>query len=387
MTRARIADKANQLQKKFLQTDAELVDVDMFLPAKSLLDLYGEDMRSRAYIAEDSILGDNILRPDFTVPIAEYHLGKAGVGESRYCYNGPVWRKHDTHFQNPEDFPEVDIEFFDTKTRGMSEKPREVPQVGIEVFGATDPSLAEADIFTLFFNILKGELGQNLSVVTGDVGLLRAAINGLNTTPARRRALMRHLWHPQRFRQLLLRFSGKAEPLATRAKLIEQINADGFDSVINLAGTPIGKRDITAIKTRVDWLIEDAKTPPLDAGQAGLIDDILALNTNAADALKHAENWTQNHPYLASATARMSARLKAFEGKNIALKDLGFEGCYALTSLEYYDGFVFRFTDKAQNILATGGRYDALVDRLGGKKITAIGGVIRPDILLQATGG
>ncbi len=67
--------------------------------------------------------------------------------------------------------------------------------------------------------------------------------------------------------------------MATRAKLIEQINADGFDTVINRAGTPIGKRDITAIKTRVDWLMEDAKTPPLDAGQAGLIDDILALNT------------------------------------------------------------------------------------------------------------
>ena len=365
MTRARIADKANQLHQRFLQTGAEPFDVAVLLPARRLLDLYGEDIRARAYVTQDSILGEQMLRPDFTVPIAEHHLGKTDTQPSRYCYNGLVWRKQGRD----------------------STRPREFRQVGIEVFGSTDSSLAEADIFALFFDILKTELGQNLSVVTGDIGLLRAAINGLNTTPARRRALMRHLWHPQRFRQLLLRFSGKAEPLATRAKLIEQIKADGFDTVINRAGTPIGKRDITAIKTRVDWLMEDAKTPPLDAGQAGLIDDILALNTNAADALKHAENWTQNHPCLAEATARMSARLNAFEGKNIALKDLGFEGCYALTSLEYYDGFVFRFTDKAQNILATGGRYDALAEHLGGGKLTAIGGVIRPDILLQATGG
>ncbi len=362
MTRARIADKANQLQKKFLQIDAELVDVDMFLPAKRLLNLYGEDIRARAYIMEDSI---NILRPDFTVPIVEYHLGKAGVGESRYCYNGPVWRK---------------------SLRGPS-LPREFPQVGIEVFGAPDPSLAEADIFALFFDILKGELGQNLSVVTGDIGLLRAAINGLNTTTARRRALMRHLWHPQRFNHLLKRFSGNAKSLASRKELIKQIKEKSFKEVIADAGSFIGKRSMEEIHARVDILIKESETSMLDGRKTGLIDAILALNTNAADALKQVQEWERNYSCLSDALKQMEARFKAFEDKGIDLESLNFKGDYGLTDLEYYDGFVFRFTDKAQNILATGGRYDALVKRLGRKKLNAIGGVIHPDILLQATGG
>ncbi len=362
MTRARIADKANQLHQRFLQTGAELVDVDMFLPAKRLLNLYGEDIRARAYIMEDSI---NILRPDFTVLIVEYHLGKAGVGESRYCYNGPVWRK---------------------SLRGPS-LPREFPQVGIEVFGAPDPSLAEADIFALFFDILKGELGQNPSVVTGDIGLLRAAINGLNTTTARRRALLRHLWHPKRFNRLLKQFSGNNKLVASRKKLIKQIKEDGFEEAIADAGTFIGERSRDEIRARVDILIKESETSMLDGKKTKLIDAILALDTNAADALKQVQEWERNYSCLSDAVKQMEARFKAFKDKGINLELLDFKGNYGLTDLEYYDGFVFRFTDKSQKTLATGGRYDALVKRLGRKKLNAIGGVIRPDILLQAMEG
>ena len=66
---------------------------------------------------------------------------------------------------------------------------------------------------------------------------------------------------------------------------------------------------------------------------------------------------------------------------------LDFEASYGRTSMEYYDGFVFGFYSEARPDLppvASGGRYDALTQRLGqGKSIPAVGGVIRPDILLQ----
>ncbi len=362
--RADIADKADELQKRFLKMVPESVniDVEIFLPAKRLLDFYGEDIRDRAYVTQDGVLGEQMLRPDFTVPIAKYHINKEGVKFSGYCYNGLVWLKRERN----------------------SLRPREFRQVGVEVFGAPKPALAEADIFALFFKILNDELGDNLSVTTGDIGLLRAAINGLETTPARRGALLRHLWHPQRFRQLLDKFSGKVRPLASRENLIEQVAAKGFDAVISQAGEPIGKRSVKAIKARVDWLIEDAKTAPLDKKQVALIDAILALDTNAADALAQVQGWQGDHPFLADTLASMSARLTAFEAKGIAPNRLDFKGDYRLTSLEYYDGFVFGFTYKKRKIIASGGRYDILAKRLGKKSLTAIGGVIRPDILLAA---
>jgi ATP phosphoribosyltransferase regulatory subunit len=59
--------------------------------------------------------------------------------------------------------------------------------------------------------------------------------------------------------------------------------------------------------------------------------------------------------------------------------------------MEYYDGFVFGFhaTNHAGlSPIATGGRYDALTQRLGkGDAIPAVGGVIRPDLLIQIAGG
>lgn len=51
--------------------------------------------------------------------------------------------------------------------------------------------------------------------------------------------------------------------------------------------------------------------------------------------------------------------------------------------MEYYDGFVFSFSDR-DTIIASGGRYDALTAVLGsGKEIPAVGGVIRPDALIK----
>ena len=68
-----------------------------------------------------------------------------------------------------------------------------------------------------------------------------------------------------------------------------------------------------------------------------------------------------------------------------------FETSYGRTSMEYYDGFVFGFhaTNHAGfSPIATGGRYDALTQRLGkGDAIPAVGGVIRPDLLIQIAGG
>ena len=66
---------------------------------------------------------------------------------------------------------------------------------------------------------------------------------------------------------------------------------------------------------------------------------------------------------------------------------LEFEGSYGRTSMEYYDGFVFGlYAERRPDLppVATGGRYDALTAALGdGTGIPAVGGVIRPGLVLQ----
>ena len=54
----------------FRAAGAVEVAPDILLPAETLLDLYGEDIRARAYVTSDPLQGEMMLRPDFTVPAA-----------------------------------------------------------------------------------------------------------------------------------------------------------------------------------------------------------------------------------------------------------------------------------------------------------------------------
>ena len=59
--------------------------------ADVLLDLYGEDIRARAFVTSDGE-AEMMLRPDFTVPVVERHMAM-GVTPARYAYAGSVWRR------------------------------------------------------------------------------------------------------------------------------------------------------------------------------------------------------------------------------------------------------------------------------------------------------
>ena len=45
------------------------ITVSSLLTASDLVDLYGEDLKLRAYTTSDPVKGDQVLRPDFTLPI------------------------------------------------------------------------------------------------------------------------------------------------------------------------------------------------------------------------------------------------------------------------------------------------------------------------------
>ena len=58
-------------------------------PAETLLDLYGEDIRARAYVTHDPVLGEAMLRPDFTVPVVQMHMDeRRRAGALHLCRRG-----------------------------------------------------------------------------------------------------------------------------------------------------------------------------------------------------------------------------------------------------------------------------------------------------------
>ena len=358
-TKAIIRAEAEALFAAFQNAGAVPVDADILLPADTLLDLYGEDIRARAYVTNDPLRGEMMLRPDFTVPVVQAHM-RDGAEPARYCYMGEVFRKQDQ----------------------VTTRPNEYLQVGYEVFDRLAPAQADAEVFSLFHGLLAG---LNLQAGIGDIGILLAAVRGLSTTDRRKNALLRHVWRPGRFHALIDRFAGRTSMPAARVALLERLALDVPEALIASAGTFVGLRDAGDIAARARALVEDAQAAPLDAGEAGALDALLAIDAAAPEALAQLQGL--GIAAIGPAVGQFAARLAAMERRGIDVGTLQFSATHMQSTLEYYDGFVFSFQADGMPAVASGGRYDALTARLGaGVSIPAVGGVIRPGLVARLKG-
>ncbi len=356
--RAAIRAEAARLRALFEAEGAQPVETTVLQPAELLLDLYGEDMRARAYVTSDALRGEQMLRPDFTVPVVQMHM-EHGAEPACYTYSGEVFRRQ-------EDDPD---------------RANEYMQVGFELFDRNAPEAADARVFCLIFKALEN-LG--LRAATGDIGLLMAAVGGLRTTEARKKALLRHIWRPRRFRALMDRYSGRVPVPESRAALLAK--ADPMAG----AGPMIGLRGEVEIINRINALKEDAHVAPISENEVALIDAILDVRETSDNALERLRDIAVDMAAIQPAVDRLARRLEAMAGHGIDITALDFEASYGRTNMEYYDGFVFGFyAEKRPDLppVASGGRYDALTRQLGrGREIPAVGGVVRPGLVVDLGG-
>ncbi|MEO0999772.1 MAG: ATP phosphoribosyltransferase regulatory subunit [Pseudomonadota bacterium] len=339
------------LLARFEGAGARRVAPEALQPAETLLDLYGEDIRARAYTTEDPVAGEQMLRPDFTVPVVRAHIA-AGRAAGRYAYAGPVWRRQEWG----------------------SPRPVEYWQAGIEAIGDPDPAAADAEIFALIAGALEG---RDLTPATGDMGVLIAAVAALPLSPGRRAALRRHLWRPARFHALLAAYAAPPEPSLTRRAILAAVAEGRTDAAIAAAGPAQGLRSPEEIAERTRALAEEAREPALPAELLAALDALLAIAAPADAAL----SAMRTLPLQGTGPAldRMARRLDALAARGIEPGALPFEGAFGRTTLEYYDGFVFGFADGSGPV-ASGGRYDQLMRALGGAA-PAVGAIIRPERL------
>ena len=354
-----VMEEAQRLTAAFVAAGAAPVETDILLSAETLLDLYGEDIRGRAYVTSDPLRGEMMLRPDFTLPVVQMHM-VSRADPARYTYAGPVFRKQ---------------EYDETRLS-------EFLQVGFEVFDGQKAAAADADVFAAIAGALAG---LPLRASTGDLGILMAAVRGLRTTDARKAALLRHIWRPRRFRALLDRFGGRTAPPPTRTALLK------MDDPFECAGADAGLRSRAEVQARIDVLREDAAAAPVSAEELSLIDALLGLRDVCPNALSALRDIAVDMPAIGVAVSTFAERLDALAARGIDVNALDFEASYGRTTLEYYDGFVFGFSAIDRPDLppvATGGRYDALTAVLGhGAAVPAVGGVVRPDLCLSLRRG
>jgi len=355
--------EVGRLMAGFAANGAVAVEPAALLPADILIDLYGEDLRARAYTTHDPVLGEQMLRPDFTVPVAQMHM-ESGATEGRYAYAGSVWRR-----QEPG-----------------SARPVEYLQCGFEAFGESNSAQADAEVFAVLAEALRD---APVAPVTGDMGIILAGVQALETTAPRKAALMRHLWRPERFKRLLVRYVSPPALSKARAAVLAAIKPGALADHVAGLGPAIGLRALSEIQARVEVLREDADTPPIPKAQVALLEQALAVKAPMGEAINALRAIAVDMPALGPAIDLIEARAEAISTFGIDGFKLPFEASYGRTTLEYYDGFVFGFTADARADLpqiAQGGRYTALTRALG-RETPAVGGIIRPEALLALGGG
>ncbi len=358
VNRAAARAEAARLRTVFEQAGAIVAECPILMPADVMLDLYGEDIRTRAYVTQDPGRGEMMLRPDFTLSVVEQHMA-TGAEPARYTYSGEVFRRQ-----------EVD-----------PTRPSEYQQVGFELFDRTDSAAADAEVFALFATALKD---YPLEARTGDIGILTAAVQGLDLSDIRRDTLLRHIWRPKRFAALLDRYCGRTDVPESRKRLLAA--TDPMDQ----AGPLTGLRSAAEIEARISVLKDGANEPDLPVGQVELIEALLAVSETCPYALTRLRDLAIDLPGISHAVARFARRCEALDARGVDVSALMFKTSYGLSTMEYYDGFVFGFEAEARHnmpLIASGGRYDALTQRLGkGQSIPAVGGVVRPEMLLALEG-
>ncbi|MFQ8430837.1 ATP phosphoribosyltransferase regulatory subunit [Amaricoccus sp. W119] len=356
----RLHAEVARLLALFEAAGAVLVEPEALQPAEVLLDLYGEEIRARAFMAADD-RAEMMLRPDFTVPIVRLHMD-SGAEPARYSYCGPVWRKQDTG----------------------SKRAREYLQAGFEVFESGDPARTDAEVMALIARALEA---APVDFVTGDMGLILAAIDALATSPARKAALRRHVWRPAKFHALLRRYGVEHAGLVERrAAMILARDQGRLVEMAAAAGPEIGLRTLDDIDWRAGRLAIEAATPRLSTGEVDLLEAVLAVEAPSGAALDRYRELSAEVPGLRAAVDRFAERLDALDAAGIDAGSLPFQASFGRTALEYYDGFVFGAEPRDRPDLpaiANGGRYDALTRVLGGGRgIPAVGAIIRPEALV-----
>lgn len=355
----------DRLARLFAETGAEALDLPFLYPAEELLDLYGEDLRTRAFVHGDAERGDEMcLRPDFTVPVALHHRAGGWAREASYTYQGPVFRLQPSNADRP-------VEFL---------------QAGIERFG--DPRVAATD--AAVFMTLRGgleALGIADPVATiGDLSIVLAVLDALDMPEHRRAALKRHLWRPARFQDLIRRACSQDAPFEVQQQAI-RADGEARDALIHAAGEIVGVRDVSDVTARLDALAARGADPQMSEQDARLVADVLKVQGPASDVSSRIRDLTQAVGVdIEEALNRFDRRLLLLLEQGCPPESLSFDAGFGRT-LEYYDGFVFELRAPERGAhppLAGGGRYTAMTVRMGATDpVPAIGGIIRPEAVLE----
>lgn len=343
-------------------------------PAEPFLDLSGEGIRKSLYLTSDPGGDELCLRPDLTIPVARDYLASREAGKpAGFCYLGPVFRY-----------------------RGG--RPREFLQAGVESFGRSDRTAADAEMLALARDAAAAVGVDDVEIRTGDVGLFMALIEALDLYPVWQRRLIKDFNRKRTLAQdledvTLAHGNGAGEyegVLAALAGSDRKAALALVTDLLSIAGTAqVGGRSVGEI---ADRFLEQAtlKGGALPRDALHLIRRFLAISGTPDEALAELRSLAADgNLALGGALDQFEDRIRLMSARGIDIETVQFSTAFG-RGLDYYTGFEFEIVRRGNGTepLMAGGRYDGLMSRLGaGVPIPAVGFSVWIEAFAEAAGG
>jgi ATP phosphoribosyltransferase regulatory subunit len=329
----------------------------LLLPAGPYLDLAGEEFGRQLLLTTSNNGIDYCLRPDFTLPIAKSYLDDGMIGmPGAYTYLGAIFRQEN----------------------GV---PVEYDQAGLELLGQHDAASALDQVLTFARWALAIYDVTAPSIRLGGVGLFEAFLAAMNISPQWQARIRHRFGHPVALERLMHRLTNPEQRIAgaspdARETIIEIVTDNMLSAGLSLVGSRLPE-EITERYLEKQAL--DAAPIPED--MVKLLVDYLAVSDTPQRAFERIWQMTQRAGIDLEAplnTVRAhAAALIALSPKATVMFDASFS-----PRLDYYTGVVFEMTGEEGDILASGGEYDRLLDRLGAAEhVTASGCALWTDRL------
>lgn len=313
-------------------------DPPMLMSADPYFELAGEEFRRRLVLTSDLTGAEYCLRPDFTLPIARHHL-ESGASSAAYSYLGRLFR------QRPNG-------------------PAEFVQTGVEFIGQPDAAEAFGRVLGFARDVLFAYGITAPTVRIGSVALFEAVLSTAEMPDVWRPRIRHRFGHAESLVPLLDRLSDPHGAEGNiRAQRLDEIEADVIEKM-TAAGLPLdASRTPAEIAAR--YLEKQALAAAYVPGETiQLLADYLAVSGPVDQALETLRGLFEESP--AGFDAAMGEIVRHVETLKTSMPEakLVFDAGFS-PRLDYYTGLVFEVTGANGDVLASGGAYDRLLQRLG----------------------
>ncbi len=341
---------SEDLLNLFKKKGFKVKEFENIIESKIIIERSGEIFKKSLLSFEDDNGKNFSLRPDLTISACLDYIKNVKRGIYKYAYFDQAYR------------------------RTFSKESLVRNQLGCEIIGSSNLNL-NVEIINLIDQSLKKITRNKLTIKINDINIFYSLVDSLKLPSRWRLRLKRHFWRPDYFNELISRLVSNSD---LQKNVFELDKKSYFRMKKRKQNEKIAGRKINEILGRFEKKIKEPRSNINGVRVAKIIRDFLKINCS----LKNAKNELKKFEI----KNNLNLKLRQFDIFDLKLKNNNTIFSTNIgRSTEYYTGLVFEIYEKSRNLnLASGGRYDNLMQTLGAKtKVAAIGGAINYDNILK----